>query len=158
MCICENNFESPTLTGVAQIAEIATPKNAIESVIRSWGAAGDMTDSQQVGSENTPHLRNHLSKLIPVVYICQRRQRQHKNQRLRQPFTTPNPSWTTRIPIRWNRLIQVLQLLTAKLPTVNLCGVSRPPRPLLRSLSRLTAMINDMMRMMFGSTSSSSSR
>lgn len=25
------------LTGVAQIAEIATPKNAIESVIRSWG-------------------------------------------------------------------------------------------------------------------------
>lgn len=56
------------------------------------GGDGDMTDSLQVGSENTPHLRNHLSKLIPVVYICQRRQRQHKNQRLRQPFTTPNPS------------------------------------------------------------------
>lgn len=56
------------------------------------GAVDDMTDSKQVGSENTPHLRNHLSKLIPVVYICQRRQRQHKNQRLRQPFTTPNPS------------------------------------------------------------------
>lgn len=93
------------------------------------GGGVDMTDSLQVGSKNTPHLRNHLSKLIPVVYICQRRQRQHKNQRLRQPFTTPNPSRATRIPIRWNRLIQVLQLLTAKLPTVNFVWCLTPAAP-----------------------------